>query len=178
MLLTESIAEKTQYEELHAARLQKEAELAAAFQAEESAKASLLAKFRRLAQVSAASEGMTEPIGKELGYNIRSANVAHKIGDEVPLCFMDLQPNIVIIHWGTNPGNERINRKPKWAIGVLIYRRLEEGGSMIFVDTDTSSPYRDHLPAGSHATYQLAYFGRGDKAVGNRSPEYSVTVGG
>jgi hypothetical protein len=177
-LLTESSAAAELYSAKHAARLQKEAELAAAMQEEITARDAMKKKLRYAAQVGMASAGMTDAIGQELGYNLHAAPSPTINGDEVPLCALEPQPGMVIIHWGSDPGNENINSKPDWALGVRIYRRLEPGGTMTFVDTDTSSPYRDHLAAGSHVTYQLAYYGRGENAEGNRSPEYSVIVGG
>lgn len=62
-----------------------------------------------------------------------------------PLLLLDWkQRGQVLVHFGVNPSNEKLNAKPKNIAGAKIWFRIESG-PWNFVADDTNSPYTHNL---------------------------------
>lgn len=57
-----------------------------------------------------------------------------------PLLKLETQRGQAIVHFGVNPGNEKLNAKPAGIAGAKIWYR-SESGPWNFVADDTNSPY-------------------------------------
>lgn len=115
-----------------------------------------------------------------LGLNPHREHRSHRgVGPETPHLFLEAKSSLVIVHFGTNPSNEHLNGKPKWARGCNIYRRIGDSGEMAMVTCATSSPYHDTVGSEiARVSYAAAYQGTRNHDTGSFSPMMSVAVGG
>lgn len=140
----------------------------------------LEATLRPLIRRIANHPGMTDGLRGNLQITIPDRVLSRRgVGAEVPGVVLETKPGQVVIHFGTNPGNEQINGKPAWANGANIYRK--KGGEATFVQIafDTSSPYVDTVTgAAVNVSYRVAYRGVRDTDIGAYSAEQMVAAGG
>jgi len=61
-----------------------------------------------------------------------------------PLLLLEVQDEQVVIHFGVNPSNEKLNAKPAEIAGAKIWFRIGTG-TWQFVADDTNSPYTHNL---------------------------------
>jgi hypothetical protein len=154
--------------------------LKAALNGKKSSKASAADFIRPLVARLQLNEAMDDGIRGDLGIPVRGAHVsARGIGPEVPNIRVETEPGRVIVHFGTQPNNERLNKRPSWAHGCNIYRKVagEEGFTLLAFQK--TSPYTDVITGSAKDyTYYVAY--RGNKAIeiGGQSVEATVAARG
>ena len=101
-----------------------------------------------------------------------------EVGAEVPGLVLDLKPGQVIVHFGTNPGDEQSNGKPVWAAGCNVYRKKAGETAFALLAFDTASPYVDSVTgAAANYAYKVAYRGVREGDEGAASPEQTVAAG-
>jgi hypothetical protein len=143
------------------------------------AKVALLLLLRPFIRQVNNHPGMTDTLRQDLGLPTPDRVPTRRgVGPEIPGVSLEIRHGQVVIHFGTNPDNEVLNGKPVWALGVNIYRQLAGETGFSLIAMDTGSPYTDNLPAGTVATYKLAYRGIRESDVGAQSIAETVTVGG
>jgi len=142
----------------------------AATETKDEARADAETYVRRLAREIQAKANTTDAHREQLGITVKDVEPTPTSPDyvqtlPVPLVMVDFsQPERAIIHFGTNPGDERNNAKPKYIAGARITFRLvnpslqeaQSKGMSKFVETlpeytaykewlfvadDTNSPY-------------------------------------
>jgi hypothetical protein len=98
---------------------------------------------------------------------------------------LEVDAGRVVVHFGTNPDDERRNSKPAWALGANIYIKAEDEDEYRLLAFDTASPYvweYRGAPGGRgtacRALTRVAYRGTREQDVGMLSPEETVSVGG
>lgn len=136
--------------------------------------------IRPLVQKLQVNDAMTDGIRGELGIPVRQPRVVVlSAGPEVPNIRVETEPGRVIVHFGTQPDNERVNKRPSWAQGCNIYRKAAGEEQFTLLAFQKTSPYTDVI-AGSAKdyTYYVAY--RGNKAadIGGESVEVTVAARG
>ncbi len=124
--------------------------------------------------------GMTDGLRAQLGITVPDRTPSRQnVGSEIPDISLELAPGIVIVHFGTTPGNEQTNGKPAWAHGCNIYRKKQGEADYTLIAFDTASPYVDTLKgAAANYSYQAAYRGVRATDEGGSSPEQTVAAGG
>lgn len=124
--------------------------------------------------------GMTDALRTQMGVTVPDRGGSRRgVGEEIPLLHLETRPGQVIVHFGPNPGNERQNGKPAWALGGNVYRKKAGEADFSLIAFDTASPYVDSVADGPVAvTYRVAYRGRRDGDEGAPSAEQSVTAVG
>jgi hypothetical protein len=124
--------------------------------------------------------GMMDGIRGTLGLHVPNGGRTRSVaGSDVPGILAETRSDQVIIHFGTDPGNEQLNGKPAWAKGCNIYRRKADESDFSLIAFDTASPYVDtvHGPP-TRVTYKAAYRATRDNDLGPSSEETTVTAGG
>ena len=124
--------------------------------------------------------GMTNGLRGQLGINApTSARTRRGVGPEIPGIVLALEPGRVVVHFGTDAGNELQNGKPDWAKGCNIYRRVGATGDYALIAFDTASPYVDihGLTTASNVSYRAAYRGTKEADIGASCPEQTVATG-
>jgi hypothetical protein len=98
---------------------------------------------------------------------------------------LEVDAGRVVVHFGTNPDDERRNSKPAWALGANIYIKAEDEDEYRLLAFDTASPcvweYRGApgcRGTACRALTRVAYRGTREQDVGMLSPEETVSVGG
>jgi len=61
-----------------------------------------------------------------------------------PLLLLESRRGLVVVHFGVNPSNEKLNAKPDAIAGANIWYRVESGPWQ-FVALDTNSPYNHNF---------------------------------
>jgi len=108
---------------------------------------------------------MSNSLRAELGLKPRNlVQAIVPITELKPEVSLEAADGAVIVHWGPNPGNERINGKPAGVKAAHIYRRKNGEETYQPVGYATTSPYVDVItgPAADY-TYIVRY--RGTKAT-------------
>ena len=135
--------------------------------------------LRPLVKRIQAHPGMTDALRAQLGITVPTRTKRRRSpGPELPLLRLETRPGQVILHFGTEPGNEQRNGKPAWALGCNLYRKKAGEAEFSLIAFDTSSPYIDTVsgPA-TDVTYKAAYRGSRDTDEGGFSPEQTVAAG-
>ncbi len=118
---------------------------------------------------------MTDGLRAQLGITVPDRTPSRRnVGSEIPDTSLELAPGMVIIHFGTTPGNEQINGKPDWAHGCNIYSKVSQDklAEWELIAFDTASPYVDTLTgAAANYSYQAAYRSIRATDEGGRSAE-------
>ena len=98
---------------------------------------------------------------------------------DIPGMVLGLRPGEVIVHFGTDAGNEQQNGKPAWATGCNIYRKKGIETEYSLIAFDTASPHIDHITGGAvNVSYKVTYRGVRVTDEGGMSPEQTVAAGG
>lgn len=158
----------------------KQAEAQGATAKKNTLRAALEGDVRPLAKWINQHPNMTNALRVELGLNQYKEGRSHRgIGDEAPGLFLETTPGMVIVHFGTSPGNEQRNGKPEWARGCNIYRRKSGESLYQLIVCAPTSPYTDQVrePA-IEITYVAAYVGKRSNRIGPESHEVAVAAGG
>jgi hypothetical protein len=123
--------------------------------------------------------GMTDLMRGELGLPVRAAPTAHSVEPDVPKIFLETILGQVIVHFGTEPGNERINGRPAWAQGCNIYRRKAGETEFAMLAFQKKSPYTDQITGdGTDYTYAVRYRGTNATDLGAQSGEETIAARG
>ena len=94
-----------------------------------------------------------------------------------PLLLLNTQRAQVIIHFGVNPSNEKLNAKPVAIAGAKIWVR-QDGGPWQDVALDTNSPYNHNLSITEPANLEYRaqwYDKKGRTGVFSETAKCSVT---
>ncbi|MFN4034214.1 MAG: hypothetical protein ACK4ME_11480 [Fimbriimonadales bacterium] len=135
--------------------------------------------FRQMAQRINRHPNMTDALRAQLGLNVPRPRQRRGVGPEIPGVRLEVDAGRVIVHFGTNPDDERLNGKPEWAIGANIYIREEGESAYRLLAFDTASPYLwEYRGAPKRFYFRVAYRGVREQDEGTPSPEEVVSVGG
>lgn len=135
--------------------------------------------FRQMAQRISRHPNMTDALRAQLGLTVPRPRRRRGVGPEIPGVRLEVDAGRVIIHFGTNPDDERFNGKPEWAIGANIYIREESESAYRLLAFDTASPYLwEYRGAPKRFYFRVAYRGVREQDEGTPSPEEVVSVGG
>jgi hypothetical protein len=108
---------------------------------------------------------------------INRERMRHEVGREVPGLYLEVASNTVIVHFGTAPGNEHRNGKPKWALGCNIYARKAGDEDFRMLDFASSSPYLYQVHGeGAIMTFVVQYRGQKNRDKGAHSLQQTVAV--
>ncbi len=142
-------------------------------------KGALKDTIRPLVQRVQHAPGMTDEIRGELGLPVRSAPTTHSIGPETPAIFLESAIAKVVIHFGTNPTNERMNSRPAWAAGCNIYRRKAGETEFSLLAFQKASPYTDRITGdGTDYSYFVRYRGTDASQIGDQSGTETIAARG
>ncbi len=144
-------------------------------------RASAIAVLRPLVRRINNHPGMTNTLRSNLGLPERSDTVRTlaTVGSEIPGIFVETAPGSVKVHFGTEPLNERINRKPSWAKGCNIYRKRTGDERYELIAFQSASPYIDRITGpGADYTYVVSYRGTKADEIGNESLEATIAARG
>lgn len=121
---------------------------------------------------------MENGLRARMGLNVRTdARVRREVGDEVPRLLAESGPGAVAVHFGEHPQNERINKRPKWTRGCVIYRRIDDEKEFSIIGYATSSPFIDHIDKQvARVCYMGRYRGAGNRELGYQSPTFTVAA--
>lgn len=109
---------------------------------------------------------------------INNERVRREVGLESPCIALETTSGTVTVHFGTAPGNELRNGKPKWASGCNIYRKLLDEDEFRLVAFAKTSPYRDRIDVeATVATYIVQYVGLRKGQVGQSSSPTMIAAG-
>jgi len=123
--------------------------------------------------------GMSNSIRAALHLNQRSENRYHRsVGDDVPGLRLEPVNGAVIVHFGTCPLNEWLNKRPDWARACNIYRRKSGESEYQLIECATSSPYVDEINEEAvTVSYIARYVGARHTDRGHPSVAISVAAG-
>ena len=93
----------------------------AASEAKKTARLAAEPLFRQMAQRVNRHPAMTNELRAQLGLTVPKPRQRRGVGPEVPGVRLEVDAGRVVIHFGTNPDDERLNGKPAWALGANIY---------------------------------------------------------
>ena len=125
--------------------------------------------------------GMTDELRSLMGLPVKSTGgrTVLMTGPEVPGIYLENEPGTVTVHFGTEPRTERINGKPAWAKGCLIYRKRADEENFQIVAWATKSPYVDQVEGpGMDFTYFVRYRGTKPTDMGQGSQQMTVAARG
>lgn len=125
--------------------------------------------------------GMTDDLRVALSLNPHSGKrVRREVGPEVPLLFLEPFNGGVTVHFGEHPGNERRNKRPKWAKACAIYRRKQGEEDFHMIACATQSPYydEDFREDVVKVSYMAKYQGRTCRDLGMQSDTAHAVTGG
>ncbi|MEK6804709.1 MAG: hypothetical protein AABZ34_18915, partial [Nitrospirota bacterium] len=94
-----------------------------------------------------------------------------------PLLLLEPRRAMVVVHFGVNPQNEKLNGKPDGIDGVKIWYRIETGPWQ-FVALDTNSPYNHNLDITEpqHLEYRAQWYDRkGRTGIFSETAKCAVT---
>jgi hypothetical protein len=157
-----------------------EAEVKAAVQAKFSSRDALESGVRAVVRQIQAHPHMTDPLRAQLNITVpKRTRTRRKVGDEIPGLVLETRPGQVIVHFGTQPGNEQRNGKPAWALGCNVYRKRGGETEFSLVAFDTASPYVDAVTGPAQdVSYRVAYRGTGAHDEGGHSFAQTIAAGG
>lgn len=124
---------------------------------------------------------MTNGLRSQLG--LRPTNLEPDLGTPIwqlkPLVHLEAFLGRVAVHWGPNPGNERMNGKPDGVKSAIIYRKAADEEKYQVVGYATRSPYYDSIsgPATDY-TYVVRYRGTEQTDLSNESRACTVAARG
>ena len=135
--------------------------------------------LRALVRRIQAHPGMTDSLRAQLKITVPTRTRTRRgVGAEVPGLVLDLKAGQVVVHFGTNPGDEQTNGKPAWAAGCNVYRKKAGETAFALLAFDTASPYVDSVTgAAANYAYKAAYRGVREGDEGAHSPEQTVAAG-
>lgn len=124
--------------------------------------------------------GMTDGLRGNLRITVPDRVPSRRgVGEDVPGMVLETRPGQVIVHFGTDAGNEQANGKPAWALGCNIYRKRGTETDYSLIAFDTASPYVDTITGTAvNVSYKVAYRGVRATDIGGSSPEQTVAAGG
>jgi hypothetical protein len=74
--------------------------------------------FRQMAQRINRHPAMTNALRAQLGLTVPKPRQRRGVGPEIPGVRLEVDAGRVVVHFGTNPDDERLNGKPEWALGA------------------------------------------------------------
>lgn len=102
-----------------------------------------------------------------------------EMGTEAPALCLEPFNGGVRVHFGTDPGNERLNTRPKWAQATVIFRKREGEDKYTMVGCSTQSPFYDTIDEPAiRVSYMARYQGRRGQGLGQQSREIACAAGG
>jgi hypothetical protein len=125
--------------------------------------------------------GMTNQLRGLLGLPQKGEGVrtVATVPQEIPQIYLETEPGTVVVHFGTEPGNERINGKPVGVKGCNIYRKKGEAGEFEMVTFASASPFHDEVfGVGSDYTYYVRYRGTKPSDLGQGSIQAKIAARG
>ena len=90
----------------------------AASEAKKTARDAAEPLFRQMAQRVNRHPAMTNELRARLGLTVPKPRQRRGVGPEIPGVRLEVDAGRVVIHFGTNPDDERRNGKPAWALGA------------------------------------------------------------
>ena len=131
---------------------------------------------RRIHEIPGVDDGMR----RGLRLNSHSAHrVRVQVTREAPGIHLETANGRVTIHFGARPGNERFNKRPKWAKGCIIYRKKDGEDAFQMIGYATQSPFYDEIDEPAiQVTYLARYRGRSNRDLGPESQTVSIAAGG
>lgn len=163
------------------AHVSQQAAARAATQDKIDARSAMTAVVRPLVREICANPNMTDGLREALGLRaldeVKTPN--NLPGSEVPRLELESLTGQVIVHFGTNPQNERVNSRPSWATGCVIYRRKSGEQDFRMVGYQKTSPMVDIItgPAADYS-YMARYQGKKATDLGPESPEQTIAARG
>ena len=98
---------------------------------------------------------------------------------DVPGIYLETEPGTVFVHFGTEPGNEKINGKPAGVKGCNIWRQKAGETGYTLVAYQSASPYKDTIQgAGVDYTYVVQYRGNKASDTGQMSAPSTIAARG
>ena len=157
--------------------------MASASSQKKETKTAAIATLRPLVQRIQSHPAMTDALRSLLGLPERGGG--NIVLSETPLPLLKplvaLEPGQgqVIVHWGPEPGNERINGKPAGVKGAVICRKKLGEADFQMIGYATSSPFVDYV-SGNAAdyVYMVRYRGTKPTDVSEWSDEHTVAARG
>jgi hypothetical protein len=143
------------------------------------ARAAIESHLRPIVRMIGANPDVTNDVRGFLGLRpLTGHRVRREVGREAPGLRVVPGSGMVAVHFGTSPGNEQRNGKPRWALGCNIYRRDDDESDFRLVAFATASPYYDPITKGLvQATYVARYLGRRNGEMGPQCAAISVAAG-
>jgi hypothetical protein len=156
-----------------------ETALRAASEAKKTARNTAEPLFRQMAQRINRHPAMTNERRAQLRLTVPKPRQRRGVGPEIPGVRLEVDAGRVVVHFGTNPDDERRNGKPDWAIGANIYIKAEDEADYRLLAFDTASRYVwEYRGAPKRFSFRVAYRGVRERDEGTLSPEETVSVGG
>ena len=124
--------------------------------------------------------GMTDSLRDGLGLNRQTTHrTRREMGTEAPALCLEPFNGGVRVHFGTDPWNERLNTRPKWAQATVIFRKKEGEDKYTMVGCSTQSPFYDTIDEPAiRVSYMARYQGRRGQGLGAESAEVACAAGG
>ncbi len=136
--------------------------------------------LRPLVQRICKHPGMDDALRGILGLPVPGSGGSEvPIGDLIPVVFLETSPGEVTVHWGPEPGNERINGKPAGVWAANIYRKKPADEQYVLVGASNSSPFRDLItgPASDYM-YVVQYRAKDPAEVSRQSAAQIIAARG
>jgi hypothetical protein len=153
-----------------------EAAFRAASEAKKTSRNTAEPLFRQMAQRINRHPAMTNERRAQLRLTVPKPRQRRGVGPEIPGVRLEVDAGRVVIHFGTNPDDERRNGKPDWAIGANIYIKAEDEADYRLLAFDTASPYVwEYRGAPKRFSFRVAYRGTRERDEGTLSPEETVS---
>ena len=136
--------------------------------------------LRPLVQRISKHPGMTDALRSILGLPVHHGSIsATGLEELTPLLNLETGKGCVVVHWGPEPGNERINGKPAGVWAASIYRKKIDEDQYTLVGVSSASPYIDPItgPASDYI-YTVQYRGTQPEDVSQPSNPQVITAGG
>jgi hypothetical protein len=122
---------------------------------------------------------MTDEIRGELGLPVRAPRTTHSVELDVPGILVETIMGHAIVHFGTQPTNERLNNRPAWAQGCNIYRKRAGDTEYTLMGFQKASPYTEEITGEAEDyTYVVRYRGNKAQDIGAQSAEVTIAARG